>query len=619
VQTTGLYAKGKIVPDLEYSTRGAPCHNVIGKALCHYSDHLQEMFPDDALLGEMGAQSYLGIPLTDSAGKPLGLMALLDTKPMPEAQLATAILQIAGVRVAGEMERLAKVEELQWKTALLEAQMEAAPDGILMIDTQGRRVLQNQRMNDLLKIPPHISADEDIRLQIEFVASRAKDPRKMKDKIAYFYAHPEQISRDELEFVDGTIVDRYSSPVRNKNGGCCGRIWTFRDVTHARQLEAQLRQSQKMEAIGQLAGGVAHDFNNILASLIMQADLLEMAEFLPAEVTTGLQQIRADAMRAAQLTRQLLLFSRRQVMQSCRLDLNEVVTNLAKMLQRIIGEDVRLQLNLHPVPLMTCADAGMVEQVLLNLAVNARDAMPKGGRLTIVTNTVELDDEAVKQNSERRAGNFVSLAVTDTGQGMDEGTLKRIFEPFFTTKEVGKGTGLGLPTAHGIIKQHQGWIEVQSQPARGSTFAVYLPAKIMAPIAPEAPAGHLPVLGGCGTLLLVEDEEIVRRPIGTYLRKLGYQVIEAATGNQALALWRVHRDRIDLLYTDMVMPEGVTGLELAEKLQREKPSLQVIISSGYSTEISMQGVPADSGYVYLPKPSSSSVIAATIRNCLGGK
>jgi CheY-like chemotaxis protein len=202
---------------------------------------------------------------------------------------------------------------------------------------------------------------------------------------------------------------------------------------------------------------------------------------------------------------------------------------------------------------------------------------------------------------------------------MDEGTLKRIFEPFFTTKEVGKGTGLGLPTAHGIIKQHQGWIEVQSQPDHGSTFEVFLPARILPPIATEMPVPTALVLGGRGTVLLVEDEEIVRRPIGIYLRKLGYHVIEAANGNQAFSLWRQHQNRIDLLYTDMVMPEGVTGLELAEKLKRDKPQLKVIISSGYSTEISLQGVPTDAGYVYLPKPSASAVIAATIRDCLGQK
>jgi CheY-like chemotaxis protein len=306
-------------------------------------------------------------------------------------------------------------------------------------------------------------------------------------------------------------------------------------------------------------------------------------------------------------------------MQPRILDLNELVQNLLKMLRRLLGEHIVIAFETHGALPAIEADLGMIEQVLMNLAVNGRDAMPRGGDLTIRTGTVELDDEAVKLHSERRPGKFVMLAVTDTGSGMDDGTLKRIFEPFFTTKEVGKGTGLGLPTVHGIVKQHQGWIEVHSQPGHGSTFEVFLPARILPPIATAAPAAAPAVVGGRGTLLLVEDEEIVRRPIGIYLRKLGYQVIEAANGSQALALWQQHRDRIDLLYTDMVMPEGVTGLDLAEKLKREKPALQVIISSGYSTEISMQGVPTDAGYLYLPKPSSSALIAATIRDCLEQK
>jgi CheY-like chemotaxis protein len=289
------------------------------------------------------------------------------------------------------------------------------------------------------------------------------------------------------------------------------------------------------------------------------------------------------------------------------------------MLRRLLGENIAITFDSQTQLPAVEVYIGMIEQVLMNLAVNARDAMPKGGKLTISTGSLELGDEAAKLHSERRPGAFVTLTVADTGVGMNEGTLKRIFEPFFTTKDVGKGTGLGLPTAHGIIKQHHGWIEVHSQPDQGSTFTVYLPVKVLPATTTELPPALSPVLGGNGTLLLVEDEEIVRRPIGTYLRKLGYHVIEAGNGNQAFNLWRQHREKIDLLYTDMVMPEGVTGLELAEKLRGEKPQLKVIISSGYSTEISMQGVPAGAGYIYLPKPSPSASIAAAVRECLQKK
>jgi len=616
VQTTGLYAKGRIVPDLEYSTRGAPCQNVIGNVLCHYNDRLQEMFPEDSLLVEMGAQSYLGIPLTDSAGRPLGLMAILDTKPMPDAQLATALLQIASVRVAGEIERLAKVDELHWKTALMEAQMEAAPDGILMIDNQGRKILQNQRMNDLLKIPPEISEKQDDAAQIQFVANRAKNPRQLTDKIAYLYAHPGEVSRDEIEFVDGTIVDRYSSPVRDKAGNSCGRIWTFRDLTQARQLEAQLRQSQKMEAIGQLAGGVAHDFNNILSALLMQTDLIEMAESLPKDVAEGLKQIRADASRAAGLTRQLLLFSRRQVMQSSVLDLNEVVTNLAKMLQRIIGEDVRLQLDLHTTPLMTRADAGMIEQVLMNLAVNARDAMPGGGRLRIETTEKTVTENLAGLYPDAVPGRYVSFSVSDTGGGIPPEILPRIFEPFFTTKEAGKGTGLGLATVFGIVKQHQGWIKLDNEPGRGVTFRIFLPASTVT----EAEAAQIEVKpkprGGSETILLVEDEPRVRKAISTILERNGYTVVAAANAIQALHLWQSHRYEVALLLTDMVMPGGTNGHELAQQLQAAESSLKVIYITGYSAEIAGRELELHNGENFVQKPFKTEHLLETIRRSL---
>jgi PAS domain S-box-containing protein len=554
--------------------------------------------------------------IVDCQQQPAGILCLYFNRPYQPSEADRRLLGIFAAALGAEENRRRTDAELRASDERYRQIVQTANEGIWVTDEHDQITFANHRLAQMLGyspeellqrpvrdfIDPHDLADHDSQLQLGRQGQASQFERRLR--------HHD--GREFWTWVSG-------SPLFDDGGNYRGAFAMFTDVTERRQLESQLRQVQKLESIGQLAGGVAHDFNNILAAIMMHLSLLHQNPNLDEETSEALKELEVETKRAANLTRQLLMFSRRSVMQSRIVDMNELVQNLLKMLRRLLGENITITFESQSQLPAVEVDIGMVEQVLMNFAVNARDAMPKGGNLTISTGVVELDEEAAKLHSERRAGKFVTLAVTDTGIGMEEGTLKRIFEPFFTTKEVGKGTGLGLPTAHGIIKQHQGWIEVQSQPARGSTFAVYLPAKIMAPIAPEAPAGHLPVLGGCGTLLLVEDEEIVRRPIGTYLRKLGYQVIEAATGNQALALWRVHRDRIDLLYTDMVMPEGVTGLELAEKLQREKPSLQVIISSGYSTEISMQGVPADSGYVYLPKPSSSSVIAATIRNCLGGK
>jgi PAS domain S-box-containing protein len=414
------------------------------------------------------------------------------------------------------------------------------------------------------------------------------------------------------------IEDTTITPVRDSNGAIAHFVAIKQDITHARQLEAQLRQSQKMEAIGQLAGGVAHDFNNILASLIMQADLLEMADFLPAEVTTGLQQIRADAMRAAQLTRQLLLFSRRQVMQSSQLDLNEVVTNLAKMLQRIIGEDVRLQLNLHPVPLLICADAGMVEQVLLNLAVNARDAMPLGGRVGIESAEKIVTEDLLGLYPDARPGRYVCFSVSDTGTGIPPEILPQIFEPFFTTKEAGKGTGLGLATVFGIVKQHQGWLKVDNQPGQGATFRIFLPASTVTPDEAVQTEVKPKPRGGHETILLVEDEASVRKTIRSLLERRGYQVVVATNGIEALDLWPTHSGKVALVLTDLVMPGGMTGYELARQLQSGQPNLKTIYLSGYSAEIAGRRIELRPGEIFIQKPCAAAQLLEAIRGSLEG-
>ena len=310
------------------------------------------------------------------------------------------------------------------------------------------------------------------------------------------------------------------------------------------------------------------------------------------------------------------MFSRRSVLAVKPLDLNEVVANLLKMLRRLIGEHIDLRFDGKSALPLVEADAGMMEQILMNLVVNARDAMPKGGRITISTTPAEVNAVHAATDPNRRAGRFVCLSVSDTGCGMDATTLKRIFEPFFTTKEAGKGTGLLLATAHGIVAQHKGWVEVDSAVSVGTTFRVYLPAaaQSQAEVAP-APQSE-PVQRGRETILLVEDELPVRRVVGRSLRALGYQVHEAGNGQEAMTLWQTHGAQVDLLLADMVMPEGMTGLELAEQLQALKPGLKTIISSGYSAEIVHAGIPTKAGIIYLPKPYATRVLADTIRHCL---
>ena len=402
-------------------------------------------------------------------------------------------------------------------------------------------------------------------------------------------------------------------------GGALDRITTEEKLRTAQQ---QLRQSQKMEAIGQLAGGVAHDFNNMLAVIGGNAELLLMdADQHTPETQDGLKQITAASERAANLTRQLLAFSRKQVMQSQPLVLNEVIADLTKMLKRIIGEHIDLQCHYaDPLPFVQ-ADAGMIEQVLVNLAVNARDAMPQGGQLLITTEAVSLDADCARTHPEARAGEFVCLTVADTGTGIAPEHLPRIFEPFFTTKELGKGTGLGLATVYGIVKQHQGWIEVSSQLGAGATFNIFLPA-IPAPAktvaASKAEAG-LP--GGSETILLVEDDYGVRVITRRVLESHGYKVYEASTAPEALELWRSRAEEIALLLTDIVMPQGVTGRDLAEQLRALRPTLKVIFLSGYSADVIGKDTDSlqRSKSLFIQKPCSTDTLLGTVRRCLDDK
>jgi PAS domain S-box-containing protein len=388
------------------------------------------------------------------------------------------------------------------------------------------------------------------------------------------------------------------------------------DITDRQNLEAQLRQSQKMESIGQLAGGIAHDFNNILTVIQGHTSLLSMVPGLPQMAGESAQQIAFAAERAANLTRQLLTFSRRQIMQPKRLDLNEVVGNMTRMLRRLLGEDITLQVDCAPKLPLIQADPGMMEQILLNLAVNARDAMPKGGQLFVSTSLVTIDDAYVRQTAEARTGPHVCLTVKDTGAGIAPENLPRIFEPFFTTKDVGKGTGLGLATVYGIVRQHRGWVKASSRLEQETTFETFLPALAAGAESPEPRPPETNIRGGKETLLVVEDEPPLRGLVRTVLERYGYTVLDAPCGADAIPIWREHKERIQLLLTDMVMPHGISGRELAEQFLREKPQLKVIYSSGYSLEVVGVDMVLREGLNFLQKPYHPRKLARAVRDCL---
>lgn len=405
------------------------------------------------------------------------------------------------------------------------------------------------------------------------------------------------------------------SPILDESGRITHFLAVKEDITERRRMEEEFRQAQKLEAVGRLAGGVAHDFNNILAAILMNLSLLKDENDLPQDVTEGLDELEREANRAASLTRQLLVFSRRHVLDPKPLDLNDVIHNMSKMLRRLIGEDIDLVFQGQAEPLWIVADAGMVDQVLLNLCVNARDAMPEGGQLAVGTRRVQFDDAQARANPAARPGLFACLSVTDSGCGMSEDTQMRIFEPFYTTKEVGKGTGLGLATVQSIVDQHRGWVEVESTVGKGTTFRVYLPA-MPERAGEQANAGRPQVRGGDETILLVEDDPGLRRLATLGLRKLGYAVLEATNGQEALRLWQEHRPRIDLLFTDMVMPGGISGLDLAQRLVQEKPAVKILVTSGYSAERAKPDVLSEKGMSYLAKPYDVIGMARAVRSSL---
>ena len=392
-----------------------------------------------------------------------------------------------------------------------------------------------------------------------------------------------------------------------------GVVLNTRDITERKSLEAQFLQSQKLEAAGQLAGGIAHDFNNILAVIMLHSEAVQSEPGLSKVAQSSLNDILNAVEHASGLVRQLLVFSRREPMQLRPLDLNGVLTDIVKLLRKFLGEQIDLELKVPDKPAVIEADTGMIEQVVMNLCVNARDAMPRGGRLQIQGELVYLDQASVEDHA--RAGRYAVMTVTDNGHGMDEAVLKRIFEPFFTTKEIGKGSGLGLATVYAIVKQHNGWIEVKSTPGKGTTFRIFFPAtNLVTPVSKEARKEA--IKGGTETILLVEDELAVRNATADLLRRNGYVVVEATDGISALLKWEVNQGRIDLLLTDMVMPQRMTGLEVAEKLLQRKRNLKVIIWSGYTVDGDWQRVAARKGMVYLAKPVKPAVLLARIREHL---
>jgi two-component system cell cycle sensor histidine kinase/response regulator CckA len=395
-------------------------------------------------------------------------------------------------------------------------------------------------------------------------------------------------------------------------------LMLFYDITDRLKLEEELRQSQKMEAVGQLAAGVAHDFNNLLTIIRCHADLrLEKVKADP-KIIESLKNIVSASDRAASLTRQLLAFGRRHILQPVSLNLNEVIRSMEQMVQSLLGEDVRFECGLEPDIPVVRADRWSMEQVLVNVVVNAAEAMTEGGQLSIVTAAVELDERKASLHPEARPGSFVCISIEDTGCGMDPATVNRIFEPFFSTKPVGKGSGMGLAMVYGIVKQHDGWIRVNSRVGKGTTFHIYLPVCRELSETVTATSSPFPVKGGTESVLIVEDNSELCAMASEVLASAGYRVFRANSGNDAMEVWSSCDGKIDLLFSDIVMPGGMSGSRLADKLKTLKPELKVILTSGHSSKLKKFSQAISTGH-FMAKPYSPTALLERVRGCLDNR
>jgi PAS domain S-box-containing protein len=553
------------------------------------------------------------MPILDGKQSVLGTIALYGAKPaLPsekDRRLLESVAHTASIAIGSHADQAARSESEEKFSKVFRA----SPDAVSISDLATGRIIEaNPSFENLFGFARKDLLGRSID-EIGIYANRLD----RDDWIRSIKSNGSVRGREmRLSTRLGSVVTCIVGGELIELGGRTHVVTVIHDITERLQLQENLRQAQKMDAIGQLSGGIAHDFNNLLTVIMGNLGLIRVTGELTPAAAESLEQIAYAANRAANLTRQLLEFSRKRVLLRQDLDLNEVIGSFSKMLRRVIGETVEFELLLTGDRLPVSADRAMIEQVMLNLCLNARDAMPKGGKLTLATQSIRIGADDSRRSPASRAGSFALLTVTDTGTGIDPGHLEHIFEPFFTTKEVGKGTGLGLASVYGILQQHQGWVSVRSELGKGTIFDVHLPLLESSTSAKSLPVSPTEVSGGNERILLVEDDIAVRLVAQKALSQLGYRVLVASDGNEARALWSLNRGAIDLLVTDMVMPGGLGGGDIAREFKSEAPSLKVIFMSGYSADIAGTDFRSQGSDSFLGKPFSVQELAAMVRRRL---
>ncbi|BDG10623.1 PAS domain-containing hybrid sensor histidine kinase/response regulator [Anaeromyxobacter paludicola] len=613
VRSLAFCLDGALQENVTYGLAGTPCAGVLSGRTCAWNGGVQEAFPADAMLGDLGAHAYVGTPLRDTAGKPVGLLAALFRRPQPDFATASALLEIFAARAGAELQRQQHERESVAARERLALALWSSDLTFWDWDLRAGRAVVDDRWARMLGFEPdELQPDWSVLVGRAHPEDREHLLRTTREQLAH---GPHLDVTYRLQAKDGSWVwvrSRAKVVERDARGEPLRVVGTNRDVTAEKRLEEQLLHSQKMEAVGQLAGGVAHDFNNLLTSILSAAEFA--AESLPAGAPAleDIAIVREAGQRAAQLTRQLLAFARRQPLEPQVVDLRASLVATEKLLRRMLGEDVELVVwpdaELWPVRL----DPAQFQQVIVNLAVNARAAMPGGGQLTVEAHDATLDAAAAAA-LDLAPGDYVHVLVTDTGHGMAPEVLERVFEPFFTTREPGKGTGLGLASAYGTVAQAGGQLRAESAPGVGSVFHIYLPRCHETPPAASAPPPAEPgARGGGETVLLVEDDPLVLQVNGRGLQARGYRVLPCRDPEEALAR-AAEAGPIDLLVTDVVMPR-LSGPDLARRVGEARRGLRVLFVSGYSGG----RLAGSARRRFLAKPFTPDELAERVREALDG-